>query len=428
MGRFSIQASVFFLALGLSACGVNDYWYIPEELTVDSTVPTLETHLSEPFEQDLFVRYQLDYRVENLNTARATQVVVSARSMVNGIFRATGQKVWRLEPGAVGEGILTSSQLELGNALDVSLHCCASSACRRREVTCEEEGSALYGQSAEAVAGFCYGACSDSAPCLESCPSEQSCVLNCASEADVANCRKTACVLGAPTSTCSSDCLGDAACLATCQASVECTSDCVSQRATCFRNCLATWMQCTDVVYTPNTELIPCGLCGGEGLCKVNTTPNAAFELTSEDGSQTYPCELACQKAAPACVVDCERFYTELSAQIACTEKCLQQQIFWCNDYSIPLDYVDSRVPQPCCYDDYCHNALTAVIKSLDVECFNDSSCGVNRHCSDEGVCVSAGGSSCMLGEMRKSQGMIPWLLLALLGLCLCPLRWRKQS
>ena len=117
----SLHVILAVLACVLSACDAHDYWLSARSFSsvlwikVSSEEGVLTASNQETFKQDLFVRYQLDYELQNLSQDQDTEVVVSATSYVNSIVRATGQKVYHLDVGESAQGILTSSQLELGN-------------------------------------------------------------------------------------------------------------------------------------------------------------------------------------------------------------------------------------------------------------------------------------------------------------------------
>ena len=95
----SLHLMMAVLACVLSACDAHDYWFIPNAIIVDSEEGIQEASNQEVIEQDLFVRYQFDYELQNLSQDSDTEVVVSATSYVNSIARATGQKVYHLDPG-----------------------------------------------------------------------------------------------------------------------------------------------------------------------------------------------------------------------------------------------------------------------------------------------------------------------------------------
>ena len=94
----------------------------------------------------------------------------------------------------------------------------------------------------------------------------------------------------------------------------------------------------------------------------------------------------------------------------------LQQHLYWCNDYTIPVDYVDPLGHQPCCFETFCKNSLNGVVKSYDVECFNDTSCRSGKYCSSEGICVDKGTpSNCSSHPLQKPSSALYWLM-ALFG------------
>lgn len=414
---FTVLAGLF------SSCDAHDYWSLPEAIEVNSEAGILTASNTESLSQDLFVRYQFDYQVHNLSS-QPTEVVVSATSYVNTIERISGQKVWHLEADEMGEGILTTSQLQLGNMLVVNLSCCSESRCARKDVLCPSSDTAL---DASEIANFCYASCQDTTACLVQCPSEAACQYHCdnVSEED---CRANHCDYGGDIASCAHYCVNDAECYSNCEPTQECQETCISQRATCYRNCVATGMQCAGIVFNPQlgdesfsseerqSSDIPCALCGGEGACRPNfeRTEVETDVLTSLDGV-TYHCEMDCSRYPVACVTGCESLFADESSRLLCMDTCLQQHLFWCNDDSIPYDYVDSRGTQPCCFEGFCHNSMIGVVKSYNVECFNDTSCSSGKYCSDEGVCVAYGDSSCQ-SHVRSSSTLHFWWIFALCG------------
>ena len=405
----------------LSACEAHDYWLLSETLTVDSSQEIYKVSNSEDIAQDLFVRYQLDYELENTNSSQSTEVVVSATSYVNGFERATGHKVWHLDPSQKVEGILMTNQLELGNKLIVSLECCNSSMCTNKEVLCLSDDEFTSVPDTASVAEFCYDSCESTDECLKTCAAESECKDLCQDEdgEEDESCRKEYCGLSGPLDSCDYLCNHEENCLASCEPTRECQADCMSLRASCFMNCLATWNRCEDEAYQPDTDIIPCALCGGEGSCKINlnTKISEEWSITSTEGT-TYPCNLECQNYPSECVTGCEALYEGKKERMDCMDLCLQQQLFWCNDFMIPMDYVDSRGKQPCCFETACQGSLNGVVKSYDVECFNDTSCSSDKTCSSEGICVSKGtGSSCQAMPLSSNtRSGICWILLLFAG------------
>ncbi len=410
--RFLPILIVFSLATSaLSACDTKDYWLIDETITVNSDSEIFTASNTAPISQELFVRYQLDYQVENLSN-QATEVVVSATSYVNDIERATAQKIWHLEASESGEGILTPEQIQLGNSLVVSLNCCNKSQCSRSSVLCPESNDSLLGT--DEIAAFCFNACQDTSLCIRQCPAEESCQNRCKNNQNEEQCRKDYCEYGGTAASCAFLCAGkDESCYESCSPTPECEDSCISKKATCFRNCLSTWNQCTDEFYSAGEGQIPCSLCGGEGLCSTNTElPLNENELIlyGADG-QKYECDLNCSAYPPECVTSCEEFFEDETSQMQCLSRCLDQYLFWCNDFVIPTDYVDSQGKQPCCFESYCNNALNSVVKTYDVECFNDTSCSSGKSCSPTGVCVLNNSSNCS-GVPSTPGKVFIWLLL----------------
>jgi len=402
------------LLLCLCACDAHDYWNITETIEVSSDNGQTMAQLTNKLEQDLFVRYRLDYSVVNLDASRPTEVVVSATSYVNGIERVTGQRVWHLAAGKAGEGILTNAQLQLGNALNVKLSCCETSRCVRREVLCAQEDTSGAPSSVNEVALFCYGACLDASICEGSCPSQADCDARCMGTQEN-TCRKTYCDYGSTAlPSCLETCAGDANCQ--CEPAAICLETCSSLQATCFKNCLATWTQCTETYYQSSSDVIPCALCGGEGICLANFTPSETQVLTSVDGTKTYTCDIDCAAYPASCVTGCNVLYDGAEQRMSCLNLCLRQHLYWCNDFTESDDYIDSRSKQPCCFEPFCHNALYGVVKTDRVECFNDSGCPSSHHCGDEGLCVAGAASSCQTSLRRientpRAWGWLPWVL-----------------
>lgn len=457
--RFLPLLTILVSAGCFAACDAHDYWFLPNEIVVNSDQGILTDSNEESIEQDLFVRYQVDYSVSNQSQEKSTEVVVSGTTYVNSIERTKGQKVWHLEPGETGEGILTSSQLELGNMLVVSLECCSESKCSRKEAICPQNTDNL--PDSASIADFCYNACDevDSIICAIQCPLEDKCIKACQADKDCQKYlnvkdgdpvaytnyqawRELHCNYGGDVSTCFSVCKDDLSCYDTqCIPTDECLETCVSNRATCFRNCLATWTQCTEDAYDPGDGPIPCELCGKEGLCHTNFSTNEAgaycredrqkandgpdddpynviaetYCLKTVDSDEIVDCSLDCSRYPAACVMGCEKYYESAEDRVPCLDRCLQQHLFWCNDFTTPKDYVDSNGKQPCCFESYCNNALETVIKTYDVECFNDSSCSTNHYCSSEGKCVSTGASSNCSGSPGSSTSF-PIILFILAG------------
>lgn len=409
--------SIFFmlpaLACVLSACDAHDYWFLSDVIKVSSDEDVLSASNQESIAQDLFVRYELDYELQNLSNDQDTEVVVSATSYVNGVKRETGQKVYHLDAGQSVQGILTSSQLELGNSIVVSLSCCATSQCSRKDVICSEQEEK---SDIKTIVSFCDNACQYDETCVEQCPDEEVCQDLCNGISDdisYASCRNLLCVAGSGMVTCSSKCNGDEACLETCTPVAECESKCIQKTAGCFMNCIATWTQCEDDRYLPESSPIPCTLCGRDGLCKANfdVPVNDNLFLYSESGVK-YACSVDCSAYPDVCVTDCANNYSNDDDRINCMYTCLQQHLFWCNDYSIPYDYVDLQYKQPCCFSDYCNNDLIGVVKTFDVECYFDSDCKSGSYCSSEGLCESSGASGCAINPRKQSFPVM--ILLAL--------------
>lgn len=405
----SLHLMMAVLACVLSACDAHDYWFIPNAIIVDSEEGIQEASNQEVIEQDLFVRYQFDYELQNLSQDSDTEVVVSATSYVNSIARATGQKVYHLDPGESTQGILTSSQLQLGNKLVVSLACCSQSQCARKDVLCSKQSDK---PDIKDILVFCDSSCQDDFECVDQCPSEDGCQKLCGSDQE---CRNTICVSGVGLSTCSNQCYGDESCLETCEPAIECETKCIQQRAGCFMNCVATWTQCEDEIYETDTELIPCSMCGQDGFCKKNfeTPINDELFLYSEGGAK-YACSVNCSAYPEACITKCAEKYSEDAARIDCSYTCLQQHLFWCNDYSIPYDYVDSQYKQPCCFSDYCNNELTGVVKTFEVECYSDSDCKSGKVCLSEGICQTSELSGCAQNSRKPDFPLI--LLLSIVA------------
>lgn len=417
----AIELLLFIALCCISACDAHDYWLMTDEIEVNSEENILTSTNTIPIKQDLFVRYQLDYEIENQSETQPTEVVVSATSYVNSIARATGQKVWHLEPQKAGSGILSTSQLQLGNSLVVSLSCCAPSRCSSKDVICPEDPASV---DVNEVAEFCYNSCEDRQACISNCPSEEACTSYCSDVQDKEECRKMSCGYGGNVSTCAHDCEDDSTCLETCSATSECSETCTTKSESCFMNCLAVWNQCSEVIYEPNNEVIPCALCGGEGLCKLNldVTEKENLSIESESG-ESYSCDLNCSSYPTACYDGCMNEYESTTERLPCLTMCLRQHLFWCNDYSIPYDYVSDQGTQPCCFEDYCQGSLHGVVKTYDVECFNDTSCSSGTSCSAEGICVSNGSSNCSASTRSKSP-FILWIL----GLPIIALHRRRKD
>lgn len=406
-----------------AACEVHDYWMIPSSLTVDSDQNINYSTLEEPLTDDLFMRYQLDYVIENKSTSAPSEVVVIGTSYVNSFERAVGHKVWHLEPGETQEGVLMSTQLQYGNALNVSLACCGMSECMRNDVLCPQEEEAP-----EAVAAFCYSACEARDACIEKCPASASCEQFCKESAasDIDQCIQKNCTTPGQVSTCRQVCRGDAACYDACEPYAGCVTKCTSNAAACFKNCLSTWSQCTDAIFEPQATDIPCALCGGpeDEACLFNETKQENPILTSHSGN-TYACDIDCSAYPEACVTGCETLFEDDSGRMHCLDRCLMQHLYWCNDFTIPTDFVDANVTQPCCFSNFCQAEFTGIVKTFEVQCFNDASCSSNHYCSDEGVCVSSGAGGC---SVLSSRATPPYFLFVLALLSLLAARKRRGS
>ena len=403
----SLHVILAVLACVLSACDAHDYWFIPDAIKVSSEEGVLTASNQETFKQDLFVRYQLDYELQNLSQDQDTEVVVSATSYVNSIVRATGQKVYHLDVGESAQGILTSSQLELGNELIVSLSCCETSQCSRKDVVCSNQADK---PGMKEILSYCDNSCQNTLDCINQCPADNVCTKICNSlGSHVSDCRELFCIPEAGLSTCANECQEDSECLENCIPAPECATKCMQQIAGCFMNCVATWTQCEEEIYVPDADTIPCALCGKDGFCKTNfdIPTNDELFLYSEGGAK-YGCSVDCRKYPEVCMSECsEKYGDDDDARIDCSYTCLQQHLFWCNDYTIPYDYVDAQYKQPCCFSNYCNNELVGVIKTFDVECYSDSECKSGRYCSAEGVCVSDELSGCAQNSRPPSFPMI---------------------
>ena len=136
-------------------------------IEVDSNTGVYEAHSKDEISQDLFVRYELNYEIENVNTSQETEVVVSATSYVNHVERSTGQKVWHLNGSEKGAGVLTHALLSYGNSLSVSLFCCATSRCVSKEVSCSHLTANDGVDSGEdGTVSFCYKSCNTPEICI----------------------------------------------------------------------------------------------------------------------------------------------------------------------------------------------------------------------------------------------------------------------
>ena len=388
-----------------SACEVHDYWLMPSSLAVDSDQDIYYSELEEPLKDDLFMRYQLDYVIQNMSSSNASEVVVIGTSYVNSFERAVGLKVWHLEPEELQEGILMSTQLQYGNSLNVSLACCSKSECNRRDVLCPEEDS-----DPAQIASFCYTACQDRTPCIDKCPATSACEQHCkeSSPSELDLCMQYTCTTPGKVNSCKQICDDDDACYDTCEPYSGCVDKCTSNSAACFKNCLSTWSQCTEDIFLPQDINIPCSLCSGsdDEHCLFNSSKDDEPVLTSTSGTQ-YPCFIDCSSYPAACVTGCETLYDDDSNRMNCLDVCLTQHLYWCNDFIIPTDYVDSSVTQPCCFSDFCQAEFLGIVKTFEVQCFNDSSCSSNHYCSDEGVCVASGSGGCSAASFRRTSRSI---------------------
>lgn len=389
------------------ACEVHDYWMIPSSLTVDSEQDTYYSELDEPLKDDLFMRYQLDYTIENKSTSNPSEVVVIGTSYVNSFERAVGLKVWHLEPDEKQDGILMSQQLQYGNALNVSLACCNMSECNRRDVLCPEEA----GDTTQ-IASFCYHACIDRSSCIDKCPTQSACEQHCkeSSPSDLIKCMQDTCTTPGKVNSCKQICGEDESCYESCEPYSGCVNKCTSNAAACFKNCLSTWAQCTDDLFLPDDSDIPCSLCGGadDEACTFTVSKEDDPILVSNEGTE-YICGVDCSAYPSACVTGCEALFEDDTSRINCLDLCLMQHLYWCNDYTIPTDYVDTTVTQPCCFSDFCQAEFFGIVKTFEVQCFNDSSCSSNHYCSDEGVCVASGSGGCSASNVRRTPHVLIW-------------------
>ncbi len=410
-----------------SACEVHDYWMMPSSLKVDSEQDIYYSELDEPLKDDLFMRYQLDYAIINESSSNPSEVVVIGTSYVNSFERAVGLKVWHLEPEEIQDGILMSTQLQYGNALNISLACCNKSECNRRDVLCPEEDS-----DATQIASFCYSACQDRTPCIDKCPATAACEQHCkeSSPAELNQCMLDTCTTPGKVNSCKQICNDDDACYDTCEPYSGCVDKCTSNSAACFKNCLSTWSQCTDDIYVSDDIYIPCSLCSGsdDEQCLFNVSKDDEPVLTSVSGNQ-YPCSVDCSAYPASCVTGCETLYEDDSSRMDCLDNCLIQHLYWCNDFIIPTDYVDTSVTQPCCFSDFCQAEFQGIVKTFEVQCFNDSSCSSNHYCSDEGVCVASGSGGCSTTTLRRPPYSIKFAALFIgLLVSLYTIRRRRHS
>ena len=423
MSRPFILPVILLLSSLWCSCEAHDYWKLTESLSVDSTQGITKASNTDDISQDLFVRYQLDYELTNESEDQPQDVVVSATSYVNGFERSTAHKVWHLEKQETVQGIFMTSQLHLGNSLEVSLLCCSASSCTNKEVLCLDYGDGEPPVSVDEIAELCYDSCENIDDCTKMCPSKENCDDLCETDdEDYQLCRENYCTEQELLLSCNYDCVNDKECLDNCEPAPECQDRCVSLRASCFKNCLATWNRCENQVFEPKVDTIPCEICQGEGACQVNMKPSTKTTLTSVDGT-VYDCEIDCRYYPSVCVTGCESLYESKSDRISCLDLCLQQQLYWCNDFSVPVDYVDSLGQQPCCFDTFCQSTLSGVVKSFDVECFNDTDCSSGKRCSDEGICVSKGSSSCQGNPMHNPSPTGIFWIIGIFGLA-----WVRRS
>ena len=77
--------TVALLGVITAGCEAHDYWVLTDVLSVNSEQEVYSAQNNKEISQDLFVRYQLDYELNNLSTDQSTEVVVSATSYVNDI-------------------------------------------------------------------------------------------------------------------------------------------------------------------------------------------------------------------------------------------------------------------------------------------------------------------------------------------------------
>ncbi len=418
-------------AFCINACEVHDYWSIPDALVVNESQDRDD---AERLETDLFVRYQLDYSVTN-TSSNMTEVVVSGTSYVNNTARTTGMKVWRLNPKETGEGILTPTMLEYGNALQVSLLCCNQSKCKRNEVLCPVESDTPEGINAGSNHSvFCYQACQDVDRCNAACPAQSACESYCKKNYPAnkqEQCMEFDCSISGLVNSCEQICDGDEDCLETCKPALSCAHACSSSAAACYKNCISTWSLCTDTTYSSDANIVPCSLCAKDlespTACLYNKTPQwnegtPVFSLHKADKSSdiVYTCDNSynCDVYPSVCIDDCNAIFSSGSDALRakCVDKCIEQHLFWCNDFYVPSEYIDSNYDQPCCYEEACTAEMQGIIKTMDVECFDDSACGSNHYCSPAGVCTENGVSSCSTHTLRNTPFDLPLPLLLFFG------------
>lgn len=410
------------LILGLSviSCDAHDYWMMPDPIEVDSDAGIYVAKNKDSISQDLFLRYKLDYQIDNLSSDKETEVVVSATSFVNKVTRATGLKVWHLAAGECKTGELTPALISYGNSLEVTLSCCATSRCESKDVSCDyfEAHDGGYDIDDADVMSFCYSSCNTLQDCASQCPSQEACDQVCLGSKTPEKCRTASCSADSGLPRCADSCK-DNECLSACQTEDSCVSGCASSMATCYKNCLATAYICANISYNSESEWIPCALCGGNGNCFVDMDAQGERKLTSSTGI-VYGCDIDCSVYPSVCVTGCLDIYESDGDRQTCMNSCLKQFLYWCNDNQASDDYVDTKVRQPCCYSDYCKNSLIGVVKSYRADCFNDTNCGSGRYCSDEGVCVSSGSSSCAASpkssDRQKSAYLIAGAMLFFAG------------
>ena len=400
-----------------AACEVHDYWGIPDVLKVDAENDRDD---AEMLETDLFVRYQLDYSVKNTEP-EPTEVVVQGSSFVNDIKRTTGKKVWHLDADEVGNGILTSPMLQYGNALQISLVCCNQSACSKNEVLCPETDDENNTAPTD-NALFCYQACQDTTRCVQECPAHAACKEYCnnVDPQNLEDCMRASCSQPGAVQSCKQYCNADEQCIESCEIHETCEDYCSSSAAACFKNCISTWAQCADSVFENVTVTLPCSICNSEldkkTACSLDLTStpemdqdgNPILTLKNRRTNEVYTCsnEYNCDRYPPQCLTDCKNLYETDTTRMNCLDACLQQHLYWCNDYTVLSEYIDTRYDQPCCYDSTCHAELGGIVKTMNVECFDNSSCSSNHYCSDDGVCTENVASSCSVQMRSRTDNM----------------------
>ncbi len=388
---------VVVLVLVCTSCEQQDYAVVPEVLEVSASNGVLSSPIPAPLEHETITRHAVDYRVTNTGQ-ETVEVVVFAQSSVNGVPRATGNHVHRLEGEAEASGRISELTLELGNALNLELQCCRRSQCNSLDVLCPEfEGDDDPRRAAPPY--VCVDACFEREKCVETCPRDAECEAVCAE---------------------------DLLCVGECPADVACAGICDEGAVACVASCLALYRRCGGEPDGAVSGVLPCGVCEGyEGLCSASVVSEAAVELQDAAGS-IVRCAPSCVHYPAVCVTTCEEWFggQGRDSLLDCAQSCILVFQAWCDRDPAAID---PNLAVPCCFSESCEASLEAVIKLAAVECLDDSVCGSGRRCNRMGMCENQlrdEQTGCQVTSLRGQWSSSLWVWLIVFGGVL----WRGRT